>query len=133
MKKPFLNARKNIAAVLSAALFIAAPGPLAYNAAAQTLSARPVAALPAGLGAASVGSRVTPGISLAPLGIGSLSALSAPSAVVAAPALSAAAPALSAAAAPALSPAAVPAAAAPIAASPAAAPAAIPALSLIHI
>ncbi|HXT01352.1 MAG TPA: peroxidase family protein [Elusimicrobiota bacterium] len=127
MKKPSFTLRKNLAAVLSAALLVSAPGPLAYQAAAQTLSARPVAAMPAGIGSASAGSRVNLLSAPAPLSGASLSALSAPSAVVSAPALSAAAaaPALSAAAAP--SAAADPALAA-AAAAPAAVPAAAPAL-----
>ncbi|HEX4048920.1 MAG TPA: peroxidase family protein, partial [Elusimicrobiota bacterium] len=117
-------ARKNIAAVLSAALLVSAPGPLAYQAAAQTMAMRPAAALPAGIGAASIGALSTPGAAPAPLSATSLSALSAPSAFVGAPAL-VAAPALSPAAA------ALPAASAAPAAAPAAAaqvPAAAPAL-----
>ena len=103
-----LSARKNIAAVLSALLFVAAPGPLAYQAAAQTLNLRPAAGSPVGIGA---GLRATTGAPLAPISATALSALSSPAAIIGAPSL--AAPALSAAvpsALPAAAPALIPAA-----------------------
>jgi hypothetical protein len=101
-----LPARKSIAAVLSAALLVSAPGPLAVQAVAQVVNMGAVRAVPgvSGAAGASLSGQSLSSPSLAPMNTPSLSALSAPPVVAGAPAA-----ALSAAAvAPALAPAAVP-------------------------
>ena len=115
------SACKNFVVVLSAVLLVGAPGPFAYPAAAQTISARITTGQSAGIGAASAaGTRAAAGTAGSPVFATSLSAMNAPSAFIAAPALSAVAPALFTAA-PALS-AAAPALSAAVSALPAATP-----------
>jgi hypothetical protein len=134
---PF-SARKSLAVVLSSALLVSAPGPLAVSAAAQVIALSGASGSAAGMSAAAAGSSRVAGTIAAPLAPSALTVLNAPSAFVAAPALSASAAAalIPAAAASAPSAAAGPAAALPafsaspsIAASPAETPAAAPALA----
>jgi hypothetical protein len=117
---PSPRARKTLASVLSAALLVSAPGPLAVSALAQAVNfgaVRAAGASGVGAAAAAVGSQSLGGASLAPLAAPGLTSLGAPSAGPAAlPAALAPAPA----AAPAPAPAA--ALAAPSVPVPAAAP-----------
>jgi hypothetical protein len=119
------SARKTIAAVLSAALLVSAPGPLAVSALAQTMNAGAVRAASgvSGVSAASLNVPALAPSALIPTGAPGLSPLAAPSAaaapVSAAPALAAAV--LPAAPAAALA-AAVPVSAPALAPAPAAAP-----------
>ena len=90
--------RKSLAAVLSAALLVSAPGPLAVSALAQVVNAGAVRAASGASGAAAAGS-----LSARPLGLSAPGAVSAPSlSVLAAPALAPAMAPAAALAAPAL-------------------------------